>query len=251
MKILLTNDDGIWAKGLLALYDRFKVNHDVIVVAPDRERSAVGHGITLKTPLRFAKVPLSTNGDKGYAVNGTPADCVKLSIMEILDSKPDMVISGINSGANTGININYSGTVAAAREATLYGIPSIAVSIDSFKTEYYEEAALFTENLSAKIVTHGLPPKTFLNVNIPDVPADKISGVTIGKQSLLPLDEAFQKRSDPRDYPYYWHFCDLSKMSHDPEVDQSIIFNNYISITPIRCDTTAYGFIDELKMWNL
>ena len=251
MKILLTNDDGIWAKGLLALYNRFRINHDVTVVAPDRERSAVGHGITLKTPLRFAKVPLSANGDKGYAVNGTPADCIKLSIMEILDSKPDMVISGINPGANTGININYSGTVAAAREATLYGIPSIAVSIDSFETKYYEEAALFTENLSGKIVKHGLPAKTFLNVNIPDVSADKISGVTICKQSLLPLDEAFEKRSDPRDYPYYWHSCDFSKMSHEPDVDQSIIFNNYISITPIRCDTTAHGFIDELKTWNL
>lgn len=251
MKILLTNDDGIWAKGLLALYNRFRINHDVTVVAPDRERSAVGHGITLKTPLRFAKVPLSANGDKGYAVNGTPADCIKLSIMEILDSKPDMVISGINPGANTGININYSGTVAAAREATLYGIPSIAVSIDSFETKYYEEAALFTESLSGKIVMHGLPAKTFLNVNIPDVSADKISGVTICKQSLLPLDEAFEKRSDPRDYPYYWHSCDFSKMSHEPDVDQSIIFNNYISITPIRCDTTAHGFIDELKTWNL
>ncbi len=250
MKILLTNDDGIWAKGLLALYNRFRENHDVTVVAPDRERSAVGHAITLKTPLRVAKVSLN-NGDKGYAVNGTPADCIKLSIMELLDSKPDMIISGINPGANVGINVHYSGTVAAAREAALYDIPSLAVSIDGFKTKHYTEAAFFTETLSAKIMEHGLPPKTFLNVNIPDMPAEQTAGVIIGKQSLLPLDEAFEKRNDPRDYPYFWHSCELPKINNDLDVDQSIISNNYISITPIRCDTTAHGFIEELKGWNI
>ena len=128
MNILLTNDDGIYAKGLWALYAKFARRHCVTVVAPDRERSAVGHGITLYQPLRTNRVNIN-NGFTGYAVNGTPADCVKMGLMEILDSKPDMVISGINPGANVGVNINYSGTVAAAKEAALYNVPAIAVSI--------------------------------------------------------------------------------------------------------------------------
>ena len=167
MKILLTNDDGIHARGLWALYHRLADNHHVTVIAPDRERSAVGHGITLHQPLRA--VHISLNGScGGYAVNGTPADCIKLGISEILPGRPDVVIAGINKGANVGANLNYSGTVAAAKEAALSGTIGIAVSIEGQNTEYYDDAARMIAQLSERVFDRGLPFGTFLNVNIPN-----------------------------------------------------------------------------------
>ena len=253
MKILLTNDDGIYAKGLIALYNRFKENHIVTVVAPESEQSAVGHGITLHKPLRISKVAIY-NKNIGYAVNGTPADCVKLGIMEVLDTRPDIVISGINPGANVGVNINYSGTVAAAREAALYEIPSVAVSINCLNitnNKYFDDAASFTEKLCKKILKNKLPVKTFLNVNFPDKPLSKIAGVRISRQGLFPLENAFEHRSDPKNISYYWQICQLSKINNISNVDQSDIYNNYISITPIKCDITDYSLIEDLKQWDL
>ena len=154
MNILLTNDDGIHSSGLWALHKAFAPHHTVSVIAPDRERSAVGHGITLMDPIRAKKTYVSKH-QWGYAVTGTPADCIKLGILELLDKKPDMVISGINPGANTGVNINYSGTVAAAKEATLYGIPSIAASIHGFRPDYYDEAAGFILKLAKTTIEKG------------------------------------------------------------------------------------------------
>ena len=153
MNILITNDDGIYAPGLEALYKHLAGRNKVAVIAPDREQSAIGHAITLNEPLRANKV--SVNGAfNGYAVTGTPADCIKMGILEILDFKPDMVISGINPGANVGVNINYSGTVAAAKEATLYGILAMAVSIHSRDAKYYDEAAGFIRELAELISTN-------------------------------------------------------------------------------------------------
>ncbi len=169
MKILLTNDDGIHAEGLWVLHGKLNVRHAVTVVAPDRERSAVGHGITLHRPLRTARVQVN-GGGMGYAVEGTPVDCVKIGLMEILDEKPDMVISGINPGANVGVNINYSGTVAAAKEAALYKVPAIAVSIQGRTDDAYDFAASFTRTLAEHVYKKGLPFGTFLNVNVPDIP---------------------------------------------------------------------------------
>ena len=253
MKVLLTNDDGIYSNGLVALYKRFKKKHHVTVVAPEREQSAVGHGVTLHKPLRISQVAIY-NKNIGYAVNGTPADCVKLGIMEILDSKPDLVVSGINPWPNVGVNLNYSGTVAAAREAALHEIPSIAVSISCHNIKddkYYDDAALFTEKLSEKILKNKLPLKTFLNVNIPDKPINEISGVKISRQGLFPLKDAFEHRSDPKNISYYWQTCKLSRIQDVSNIDQSDIYNNYISITPIKCDSTDYSVIEDLKQWNL
>jgi 5'-nucleotidase len=250
MKTLLTNDDGVYAGGLLALYDRFSENHDVTIIAPDQERSAVGHGLTIHSPLRIKKINacLKVNG---YAVSGTPADCIKLGILNLLDQRPDIVISGINPGANVGININYSGTAAAAREAALFGIPAIAVSIQGFATDYYADAAAFTEQLSLKMMRHGLPRGTFLNVNIPDLPLDKTKGVIISRQGDSVLDEYFDKRTDTRKRSYYWHGCDPPAGGEFREIDENAVLNNFISITPVRCDMTDYRLLDALQTWNL
>ena len=250
MKILLTNDDGLQAPGLWALYDQFYKEHTVTVVAPDRERSAVGHGITLNAPLRVSRTAI--NGCKdAYAVTGTPADCIKLSVIEILEEKPDLVISGINPGANVGVNINYSGTVAAAKEATLYGIKSMAVSIQAPVGNEYQQAAQFTRRLSDHVLQKGLPFGTFLNVNLPNRPLDKTMGIRISQQGIEFFAEYVKKGKDPRNQDYYWHGCDPEVDYDDPNIDSQAVCDNYISITPIKCDMTDYQMIDNLKTWKI
>jgi 5'-nucleotidase len=250
MKILLTNDDGIHAQGLWALYKRFAGNHDVTVIAPDRERSAIGHSITLNEPLRIAYISVNS-GYKGYAVTGTPADCIKLGVMEILDEKPDIVISGINPGANVGSNINYSGTVAAAKEAALYGVAAIAVSIQGTKANNYDDTAFFIEVLLKKVFEKGLPFGTFLNVNIPDMPVKETAGIRFSKQGDKLFPEYFEKRIDPRNHTYYWQGCDHLVLDNNPDVDSAAICDNFISITPIKCDMTDYKMLEDLKNWNI
>ncbi len=249
MKVLLTNDDGIYAQGLWALYKRFAGDHDVTVIAPDRERSAVGHGITLNEPLRTTHVEVN-GGYKGYAVTGTPADCIKLGVLEILNEKPDIVISGINPGANVGVNINYSGTVAAAKEAALYGMTAIAVSIQGTELNNYDDTAFFIEVLSKKVFENGLPFGTFLNVNIPDMPVKETAGLRFSRQGVKFFSDYFEKRIDPRNRTYYWQGCDSQFLDNSSDVDSAAICNNFISITPIKCDMTDYKMLDDLKNWD-
>jgi 5'-nucleotidase len=249
MKLLLTNDDGIYAEGLWALYDHLARRHTVTVVAPDRERSAVGHGITLQEPLRAET--LSVNGcGTGTAVTGTPADCIKLAMVELLDTRPDMVISGINPGANIGININYSGTVSAAKEAALYGIPAVAVSIHGRSGRHYGEASRYIGRLIDRVMSRGLPFGTFLNVNVPDLPMRNIAGVRISRQAISILSEKFEKRKDPRDQHYFWQGCDSQTEFEHPETDGAVLGGNFISITPIKCDMTDYDMMETLKEWK-
>ncbi len=250
MKVLLTNDDGVYAPGLWEVYDRLSGLHDVVVVAPDRERSAVGHGITLETPLRTRLLEIR-NGYKGYSVNGTPADCIKLALLEILDHKPDMVISGINPGANVGVNINYSGTVAAAREAAFYGIPAMAVSIKGPGVKQYRFAAEFIESLVNKLAHNRMPFGTILNVNIPNKPPEQISGVRISRLGIRRLSEYFEKRIDPRNNEYYWPGADSQSFDNSPEIDGHALNENWISISPLKCDTTDYSFLETLKTWGV
>ena len=252
MKVLLTNDDGIYAPGLWALFEKLKSAHQVTVIAPDRERSAVSHAITLHQPLRA--VLTRVNGSvKGHAVNGTPADCVKLGISEILKDLPDFVISGINPGANVGININYSGTVAAAKEAALNGIKAIAVSSCDREGRYYTDAADFILRLMEKVAQKDLPEGTFLNVNMPDVPANEASGIRIGPQNLGLYRDQFEKRTDPRERTYYWQGCDPLNMSApvNSDSDSAILSHNGISVTPIKCDMTDYKTLETIKSWDL
>lgn len=250
MKILITNDDGIYANGLLSLYKTLSKEHSATIVAPDRERSAVGQGITLHKPLRVFRVKIN-GGVSGYAVSGTPTDCIKLGILELLDHKPDIVLSGINSGANVGVNVNYSGTVAAAKEAALYGIPAIAVSINNEKPECYDEAARFINKLAEKVFKNSLTFGTMLNVNLPDLPLEKIAGIRISRQGISLYSEYIEKKTDPRNRTYYWHGANGTTNNKDSEVDDSALAENYISITPIKCDTTDYNMIENLKQWGI
>jgi 5'-nucleotidase len=250
MKVLLTNDDGIQAEGLMALVDVFMKNHEVSVIAPDRERSAIGHGITLNAPLRVESVKLP-HGIAAHAVNGTPADCIKLAIVELLHGKPDMVIAGINPGANVGVNLNYSGTVAAAKEATLYGIPALAVSMAGLKTVSYAEAARFVEKLSQKVHQEGLPEGTFLNINLPNLPFGSIRGIKLSRQGNRLFPEYFEKRVDPRNRIYYWQGCDSPPQFDWSDIDCAVLHDHYISITPIQCDMTDHQALNYLKQWGL
>jgi len=246
MNILLTNDDGIYAEGLWALHRRLSPDYTVSVIAPDRERSAVGHGITLHTPLRANRITVNGNGE-GIAVNGTPADCIKLGILELLDDRPDLVISGINPGANIGININYSGTVSAAREAALFGLPAIAVSIEGPKTDHLDDAAAFIAKLAKDVVKRGLPFGTLLNVNFPNLPLVAVAGVRVSRQSVSLASEYFEKRNDPRNRTYYWSGYDMNSSFEHPDTDGAVLKEKYISITPIKCDMTDYGMVKDIK----
>lgn len=250
MHILLTNDDGIRAPGLWALLQRLAASFQVTVVAPDRERSAVGHGITLHRPLRASEVPME-NGTAAFAVSGTPADCVKLAILELMESRPDLVVSGINPGANVGVNINYSGTVAAAKEATLYGIPAISVSREGHGDDHYGDIADFIARFSAMTVANGLPFGTFLNVNFPNLPVHHTAGVRIAAQSVEMFKESIERRTDPRNHAYYWQGCDAQTFQRNPDADGAVLHNRYISITPIKCDATDYEALESMKAWPI
>jgi len=250
MNVLLTNDDGIYAEGLRALCHCFAQNHQVTVVAPDRERSAIGHAITLNQPLRAARISLY--GDfSGYAVNGTPADCIKLGILEILSTRPDLVVAGINPGANVGANLNYSGTVAAAKEAALCGTIGIAVSIDGRQVKHYDDAAQFVRRLGEMVISRGLPFGTFLNVNMPNLPLNEIAGIRISRQGVEKLAEYVDKRIDPRNQTYYWQGRDMQSFGEDSQIDGRALDQNFISITPVKCDMTDYCALDELAGWRI
>ena len=250
MKILLTNDDGVHFEGLRVLYAKLTPRHQVTVVAPDRERSAIGHAITLSEPIRASQVSMN-GGGSGYAVTGTPADCIKLGLLEILDTPPDMVIAGINPGANVGVNLNYSGTVAAAKEAALCGIAAIAVSMDGRDTDHYSEAADFVLQLAETVHARGLPAGTFLNVNMPNVSLSQTAGVRVSRQGLPANSEYFEKRLDPRERPYYWQGGEAQKFDPHPEIDGSVLKEKYISITPVKCDMTDYQTLEMLKGWKI
>ena len=249
IKIFLTNDDGIHAGGLLSLNDALSDLYDIRIVAPDKERSAVGHGITLHEPVRVNKVDI--NGTLSHALSGTPVDCIKFGLIELYRDKPDMVISGINPGANTGVNINYSGTVAAAREATLYGVPAIAVSISSPEPDYYEEAASFIARLTSMILKRKLPFGTFLNINIPNEPMHRIKGIRLCRQDTTFPEEYFEQKTDPRNRPYYWQGAVDAPDKINPEVDIAALADSHIAITPIKCDMTDNQMIEELRAWDL
>ncbi len=251
--ILITNDDGIDSEGLYNLYKALKEDKrfEVKIVAPDKERSAVGHAITVFRPISVRK-EYREGKFFGYAVDGTPADCVKIAVGAIIKGVPDLLISGINRGANLGENIIYSGTVSAATEGTTLGIPSIAVSIDNFVDPDYEYAASFTKRVVDKIIENGgLPERTLLNINLPDVPGDKIKGVIITRQSNAKVKDKFIKRADPRGRDYYWMDGDFNGENVDINTDYCAVKNNYISITPIHYDMTNYKAIDYFKKWNM
>ncbi|MEJ2365071.1 MAG: 5'/3'-nucleotidase SurE [Deltaproteobacteria bacterium] len=249
MKILLTNDDGIYAKGIEVLHKHLSKDHEVVVVAPETEQSAVGHAITLTDPLLVR--PVNRNGVFfGYAVKGTPADCVKLAINELVEQQPDLVVSGINLGANVGINLIYSGTVSAATEGAILGVSSMAVSINTFKDPDFEPAARFARLLARLVNKFGIPAHTSLNVNVPAIAEDAIKGVRITRQGVTRFVESFDRRVDPRENVYYWQCGSTPPLEEDNDTDACALARDYISITPIHHDLTNYGFMESLRSWS-
>jgi 5'-nucleotidase len=250
MKILLTNDDGVFAKGIETLYTALSADHEVTVVAPETEQSAVGHAITWLEPLRVNMV--NRNGHFfGYALKGTPADCVKIAIAELMNPPPEIVVSGINLGANVGVNVIYSGTVSAATEAAVFGVPSIAVSVDSFQPVDFSACADFVKKLVPIVGKQGLPPGICLNVNIPNLPAEKIRGVRVTRQGNLRCLERYDRRIDPRNHVYYWLTNTSVQQDENPESDSHALMEGYISVTPIHHDLTNYPMLEKLRLWQL
>jgi 5'-nucleotidase len=251
VKVLLTNDDGINAPGLAALAEAMSLMADVSIVAPATEMSAVGHAITLSDPLKVTEV--KKNGEFfGHAVSGTPADCVKLAHWVLLKDqpKPDLLISGINLGSNTGINTIYSGTVSAATEGAILDIPSFAISLTTFVNPDFSAAAKFAAKFAKTFLTYKLPKGVYLNVNIPAVPEDQIKGVKITRQGMAVYEEKYHVREDPFGRKYYWLTGEKRGVETDLEFDDAAINNNYISITPVHFDLTYVNLIDDLRAFN-
>lgn len=250
MRILITNDDGIYAPGLLALYEALREDHEVHIVAPESEVSAVGHAITLTSPIRIQTV--RRNGRFfGFAVKGTPADCVKIAVQELLESRPDAILSGINVGANVGVNVLYSGTVSAATEGAFLGIRSAAISLDALKEPDFRFAARFSREIIRFMMACRLSDGTALNVNIPGVPPEAIRGVALTRQGISRFGERYDRRTDPRGNVYYWLSGETFIENGNSRHDSVALKENYITITPIHYDLTCDRELERLKAFPL
>lgn len=251
MNILVSNDDGISSNGINTLVEALSKEHDVYVVAPDRERSAAAHSITLHTPLRVEEVEPKNGAKKAWMTTGTPGDCVKIAVSAILSNNelPDFVISGINHGPNLGRDILYSGTVSCAVEGATMGIPSMAVSLASLRSEPddFKFAAEFTVKLLEEFKGYELPPKTILNINIPGLDKEDISGIAITHMGKRIFSDKYERRVDPRGKVYYWMAGELITEPQGANTDIAAIRNNKISITPITYDMTQKEYISELE----
>ncbi len=244
MNILLTNDDGIFGQGLQTFYHELKKIGKVTVVAPDRERSSIGHGITLAYPIWYKRV-YQLKRFFGYAVSGTPADCVKLGIRVILRKQPDLVVSGINWGPNEGCSVFYSGTVAGAREGALMGIPAMAFSLAAFENPLFGPAAKCGAKLLKALLKCPLKKGSFFNINIPN--ARKIRGVKFTRQGLVPIHGHFQKRVNPNLQEYFWMTGRVPRQKNDLGVDTYALRKDYATVTPVHCDLTDYELLDRIK----
>ncbi|MCX7834657.1 MAG: 5'/3'-nucleotidase SurE [bacterium] len=245
MKILLTNDDGIHALGIHTLYHVAKQYGEVEVVAPSREMSAIGHAITISDSLRIE--PYQQNGLTGWAVRGTPADCVKMAVKTILKQQPDIVISGVNQGSNTGLNVIYSGTVSGASEAAILGYPAIAVSLDSYYSKDFTLAAEVALKAAEKLLQNPLPKYSLLNINVPSLPREQIKGIRVGKQGRYRYDEVFDRREDPRGRVYYWMGAERLNLIEADDIDETLLRNGYIVFTPLQLDLTDFNSLNQIE----
>ncbi len=243
VRILISNDDGINSKGLHRLHEALSTLGEVFVVAPDRDQSAVSHSLSLYRPLRLDEVT-----DHVYTVDGTPTDCINLAINGILhDLKPDLVVSGINKGENLGDDITYSGTVSAAMEGTLLGVPSIAVSLAGKNDYNFEAACHYCVKISKYVLKNKLPKDTLLNINIPGISKSDIKGVMVTRQGKRLYEEPVVEKTDPRGRKYYWIGGDALGFIHIENSDIAAVNDGYVSVTPITLDLTDFGFMDELR----
>ena len=247
MIILVSNDDGIHSEGIRALEEALAAIGEIYTVAPDREQSAVSHSLTLHRPLRIEEI-----APRRFAVNGTPTDCVNLAVKGFLPVRPDLVVSGINKGANLGDDVTYSGTVSAAIESSLLGIPAIAVSLVSKGLTYhFGPAAEFAAILAAEVIAQGMPPDTLLNVNVPSLPRQEIKGYRLTRQGKRRYAETIEVRIDPRGKKYYWIGGDDLGFDPDEGTDCVAVQEGFISVTPLLVDLTNYSSLQELRNLRL
>ncbi len=239
--ILVTNDDGIQAPGIALLATALDALGEVWVYAPDRQQSAVGHGVSLHRPLRVTRYR-----ERWFMVDGTPTDCVMLAVKDLLPRRPDLVVSGINPGANLGDDVTYSGTVAGAYEGMLQGVLAVAVSDVSYQPEHFETAAKVASRVAAYVLRHGLPSDCMLNVNVPDMPYDALKGIAVTRMGRRHYQDEIIHRVDPRGGDYYW--IGGAEPSHVPEpgTDFEAIEQDKVSVTPLQRDVTNHGALDRL-----
>lgn len=250
--ILVTNDDGISAPGVRALIAVMAEIGEVIVVAPDSPQSAMGHAITINSTLHLNKISAENAVIKEYSCSGTPVDCVKLAVNEIMKRKPDLCVSGINHGSNSSINVIYSGTMSAAVEAGIEGIQAIGFSLlDSDWNADFETIKPFVKKIALEVLSNKLPTGTILNVNFPKLKHDEIKGIKICRQAKAIWMEKFDKRKTPQGKDYYWLTGEFVNQDKGEDTDEWALENGYISIVPVQFDLTAYHAIQQLNTWNL
>lgn len=240
--ILVTNDDGVHAAGLAALADALADLGEVYVVAPDREQSAVGHALTLHRPLRVDQL-----GERRFAVNGTPSDCVNLGILGLLPERPVLVASGINHGSNLGEDVTYSGTVSAAMEGTLLGVLSMAVSLSEPDGSGFDEAGAVARAVATRLLVEGVPPLTLVNVN---VPRGAVKGVRVARLGHRVYSEKAVRETDPRGRPYYWIGAGPPVWEEDGDSDIAAVHNGYAAVTPLHLDLTHHGALRGMAGWE-
>lgn len=249
--ILLTNDDGYHAKGLSSLLNSIKDIGEIMLIAPDRPQSGMGHAITVNNPVKCNKINFFS-GINAFNCSGTPVDCVKMGIYLLNGRKPDMILSGINHGSNVSTNILYSGTMAAAVEGALDGIPSIGFSLTDFSVDAdFSYAEKIVQLLTKKVLLEGLKKGTCLNVNIPNVNESQIKGIKVCKQGKAYWEDTFEKRKDPLGKDYYWLTGSFTSQDKDEETDVNFLKNNYVTVVPSQYDMTCLESVNKLKKWKL
>jgi 5'-nucleotidase len=252
MRILLTNDDGIYAPGLRALRPELQKLGEVVVVAPAAEQSAVGHSVTLTTPLVVQEVLDEQRQPLGWAVEGRPADCVKLALRELLPEPPDVLVSGLNAGSNAGINVLYSGTVAAAIEGSFFRCTSIACSLEytRLKPLDFARGAELARRVVEQIVAQRPPAGSLFNVNVPALERGPVRGVRVVPQNVAPYVEAFDRRTDPRGRVYFWTTPNFGCPDPHPDTDVTALAEGYITVTPLQFDLTHAAMLRQMSGWR-
>ena len=249
--ILVTNDDGITAPGIRALIDMAKDFGDIYVVAPDSPQSGMGHAVTLHSIIQIEEIQIEEETRKEFSCSGTPVDCVKLAVSNILPRKPDLCISGINHGSNSSINVIYSGTMSAAVEAGIEGIPAIGFSLGDFSYNAdFDAAREFIQKIIAEVLEKGLPKGVVLNINIPKLPKEDLQGIKVCRQADAKWIEEFDKRVDPRGKTYFWMTGEFKNLDKGEDTDEYALSQGYISVVPVRFDLTAHHVLSEMKNWD-
>ncbi len=248
--ILVTNDDGITAPGIRMLISVMNEIGDVVVIAPDGPQSGMGHAVTINDTLYCNEIKVDEGPQREFKSSGTPADCIKLAVSEILDRKPDLCVSGINHGSNSSINVIYSGTMSAAVEAGVEGIPAIGFSLLDYSwNANFKPLKKHVKLIAENVLAHGLPDGVVLNVNFPK--SDSFKGIKICRQARANWVEEFDKRTNPQGRVYYWLTGKFVNMDKGEDTDEWALANNFISVVPVQFDLTAHHFIHKLNNWNL